>query len=37
MEKYVNEMPLLVRNSIKALSDENRQGILIYLLKNNLK
>ncbi|KKL98799.1 hypothetical protein LCGC14_1820810 [marine sediment metagenome] len=37
MEKYVNEIPLLVRNSIKALSDENRQGILIYLLKNNSK
>ena len=37
MEKYVNEIPLLVRNSIKALCDENRQGILIYLLKNGSK
>ena len=37
MEKYVNEIPLLVRNSLKALCDENCQGILIYLLKNNSK
>lgn len=37
MEKHVNEIPLLVRNSIKALCNENRQGILIYLLKNGSK
>jgi len=37
MEKYVNEIPLLVRNSIKALSDDNRQGILIYLEKKGPK
>lgn len=33
MEKCINEIPLVVRNSLKALSDESRQGILIYLLK----
>lgn len=33
MEKYINEIPLVVRNSLKALSDEKRQGILIYLLR----
>ena len=37
MEKYVNEIHLLVRNLLKALYDENRQGILIYLLKNGSK
>jgi DNA-binding HxlR family transcriptional regulator len=37
MEKYINEMPLLVRNMLKGLCDENRQGILIYLLKNGSK
>ena len=31
-------MPLLVvKNSLKALCDENRQDILIYLLKNGSK
>lgn len=33
MEECINEIPLVVRNSLKALSDENRQGILMYLLK----
>ena len=37
MGKYVNKLPLLVRNSIKAFSDENRQDILIFLLKNGSK
>ncbi|MFX1258994.1 MAG: response regulator [Promethearchaeota archaeon] len=37
MEKYLNEIPLVVRNSIKALCDENRQGILIYLEKEGPK
>ena len=34
LERYINELPLVVRNSIKALSDEKRQSILISLLKN---
>ena len=33
MERYTNELPLVVRNSIKALNDGKRQSILIYLLK----
>lgn len=37
MEKYINEIPLVVRNSIKALSDEKRQSILMYLLKSGSK
>lgn len=37
MEKYINEIPLVVRNSLKALSDEKRQGILIYLLRTGSK
>lgn len=37
MNEYINEMPLIVRNSIKGVSDENRQGILIYLLKKGPK
>lgn len=37
MNEYINEMPLVVRNSIKGVSNENRQGILIYLLKKGPK
>ena len=37
MEKYINEIPLVVRNAIKGLSDEKRQAILIYLLKEGSK
>ena len=37
MEKYINEIPLVVRNAIKGLSDERRQGILMYLLKEGSK
>ncbi len=37
MENYINEIPLVVKNSLKALCDENRQGILIYLLRSGSK
>ncbi len=37
MENYINEMPLVVRNVLKGLCNENRQGILIYLLRNGSK
>ncbi len=32
-----NELPLLVKNSIKAICDENRQKILIFLNNNGSK
>ena len=31
MSKYLEELPLIIRNAIKGLCDEKRQGILIYL------
>jgi len=37
MEKYVNELPLVVKNSLKALSDENRQKIMLHLLNEGSK
>lgn len=37
MERYINKLPLIVRNSLKALNDEKRQSILIYLLKEGPK
>ncbi len=37
MNKYVFELPLLVRDLIKAFSDESRQKILIYLKKKGTK
>jgi len=37
MKRYINEIPLVVKNSIKALSDEKRQNILIYLLRTGSK
>lgn len=33
LEKYINEIPLMVRNFLKALNNETRQGIIIYLLR----
>ncbi|MHA1492036.1 MAG: ArsR/SmtB family transcription factor [Promethearchaeota archaeon] len=37
MEKYINKIPLVLRNAIKGLSDEKRQSILIYLLREGSK
>ena len=34
MEKYANKIPLVMRNAIKALDNEFRQGIMLYLEKN---
>ena len=37
MKDSKEEIPLVIRNAIKGLSDENRQSLLIYLLKNGAK
>ena len=37
MEKDVKEFPIFLRNSLKALNDESRQNILLYLLKESSK
>lgn len=37
MEEYLNEIPLIVRNAIRALCDESRQGILLFLKINGKK
>ena len=37
MSKYIEELPLVIRNAIKGLCDEKRQGILIYLKKKGPK
>lgn len=37
MKKQFEELPLVIRNCIKGLSDEKRQSILIYLLREGPK
>lgn len=37
MEKYSNQVPKLLKNSIKALDNEKRQGIMMYLLEKGPK
>ncbi len=37
MKRYINEIPLVVKNAIKALNEEKRQSILIYLLRTGSK
>ena len=37
MEKYANKIPIVIRNAIKALDNEYRQVIMLYLGKNSPK
>ena len=37
MSEKSEKMPLLIRNSIKALNDEKRQDILMHLFNNGSK
>lgn len=37
IDKYLEKMPLIIRHALKAVSDERRLAILLYLLEEGQK